>query len=115
GLIVKSSARPHLRIRWRNAAHPAVRKALLSRSDVSDHRGAQGSTNLVTAEREADRAPSAVWASVIAAHRITSSAFLRRAGGMVIPRAWAALRLIANWNSVGCCTTRSAGLVPLRI
>src|SRR5262249_20840707 len=35
GLIVKSSARQHLSIRRRNTAHPAVRKALLSRSDDS--------------------------------------------------------------------------------
>ena len=33
GLIVKSSARPHLSIRWRHTAHRAARKALLSRPD----------------------------------------------------------------------------------
>src|SRR5262245_55828377 len=33
GLIVKSSARQHLSIRWRNTAHPAARNALLSRPD----------------------------------------------------------------------------------
>src|SRR5262245_63669549 len=76
--------------------------------------GYQGSTNLVNVEHEAGRAHRAAWAAVIAAHRITSSAFLRRAGGMVIPRVWAALRLITSWNSVGCCTTRSAGSAPLR-
>jgi hypothetical protein len=33
GLIVKSSARQHRSIRWRNTAHPAARNALLSRPD----------------------------------------------------------------------------------
>jgi hypothetical protein len=33
GLIVKSSVRQHLSIRWRNTAHPTARNALLSRPD----------------------------------------------------------------------------------
>jgi hypothetical protein len=46
---------------------------------------------------------------------ITSSARIRRDGGIVIPRALAVLRLMINSNFVGCSTGRSAGLAPLRI
>ena len=54
-------------------------------------------------------------ASVVAAHRITSSASMRRVGGMVRPSALAVFRLMANSNFIGRSTGRSAGLAPLRI
>jgi hypothetical protein len=56
----------------------------------------------------------AVRALGVAAQRITSSAWKRREGGMVRPRAWAVFRLITNLTCVGCSTGRSAGLVPRR-
>jgi len=75
------------------------------------HRG----TNFAQSGSKTDRAHIAVGALVIAAYRITSSAWKRTTGGMVSPRAWAVLRLMINWNLVGCSTGRSAGLAPLRI
>src|SRR5262249_29710180 len=48
-------------------------------------------------------------------HSITSSARASSAGGMVRPRALAALRLITNSYLVGACTGRSDGFSPLRI
>src|SRR4029453_5399723 len=42
--------------------------------------------------------------------RITSSARWRTAGGMVMPRAWAVLRLRTSSNLVACPTLRAAGL-----
>src|SRR4030095_15291381 len=48
-------------------------------------------------------------------HLITSSAWKSMLGGIVIPSAWAVLRLITNSNFVGCSTGRSAGLAPFRI
>jgi hypothetical protein len=53
--------------------------------------------------------------STACGHWSTSSACKRMLGGMVRPRALAALRLITNSNLVGCSTGRSAGLAPLRI
>ena len=53
--------------------------------------------------------------ALVAAHRITSSAWKRRVSGIVRPSAWAVLRLMTSSNFVGCSTGRSAGLVPLRI
>ena len=35
-------------------------------------------------------------------------------GGMVSPSAFAVLRLMTNWNFVGCSTGSSAGFAPLR-
>jgi hypothetical protein len=49
------------------------------------------------------------------AYRITSSAWKRSVGGMVIPSAWAVFRLRTSSNFVGCSTGRSAGLAPFRI
>ena len=72
--------------------------------------------SLATVERKADRARIAVGASVLAAHRSTSSARWSRAGGIVMPWAWAVLRLMTRSNFVTCPTGRSAGfLAPLRI
>jgi hypothetical protein len=48
-------------------------------------------------------------------HRITSSAWKRRVGGIVRPRAWAVLRLMTSSNCVGSSTGRSAGLVPFKM
>src|SRR3954464_2696670 len=48
-------------------------------------------------------------------HSITSSAPASRVAGTSRPRVLAVLRFMANSNFVGCCTGRSAGLVPLRI
>src|SRR5712691_3329420 len=48
-------------------------------------------------------------------YRMTSSAWNSRLGGIVSPRAWAALKLMISSNLVGCSTGRSAGLAPLRI
>ena len=49
------------------------------------------------------------------AYWMTSSARASTDGGIVRPRAFAALRLIIRSNLVGCSTGRSAGLAPLRI
>ena len=46
----------------------------------------------------------AVWTSGVTVQRITSSAWKRRDGGMVSPRAWAVLRLMTSSNVVGCST-----------
>src|SRR6266446_7761175 len=46
---------------------------------------------------------------------ITSSAWMRRDGGIVSPSAWAVLRLRTSLKSIGCSTGRSAGLAPCRI
>src|SRR5262245_27504361 len=51
----------------------------------------------------------------VAAQRITSSAWKRRVGGIVRPRAWAVFRLMTSSKWVGCSTGRSAGLVPFRM
>jgi hypothetical protein len=49
------------------------------------------------------------------AQRITSSASMRRVGGIVIPSAWAVRRLMTSSKRVGCSTGKSAGLAPFRI
>ena len=46
---------------------------------------------------------------------ITSSAWKRSVGGIVIPRALAVLRLMTSSNFMGCSTGRSAGFAPFRI
>jgi hypothetical protein len=71
-------------------------------------------TNLAHMGRKADHAHIAVGASVVATHLITSSAWKRRVGGIVSPRAWAVLRLMISSNFIGCNTGRSAGLAPFR-
>src|SRR5262245_40268516 len=48
-------------------------------------------------------------------HSITSSASCSRCRGTLRPRALAVLRLTTSSNVVGCTTSRSAGLAPLRI
>ena len=48
-------------------------------------------------------------------HWSTSFAWNKTVGGMVRPRALAALRLMTRSNVVGCSIGRSAGLVPFRI
>src|SRR5262249_39840106 len=48
-------------------------------------------------------------------HSITSSARARTTDGMVMPSAFAALRLTTSSNFVGCSIERSAGSAPLRI
>jgi hypothetical protein len=48
-------------------------------------------------------------------YSVTWSARSSSAGVIVMPRALAVLRLIANSNVVGCSTGRSAGLAPFRI
>ena len=53
--------------------------------------------------------------SALEAHRITSSARIRRVGGIVIPSAFAVLRLRISSYFVGCSTGRAAGLAPFRI
>src|SRR2546421_11219111 len=74
-------------------------------------RGYQGA-NFAKVESEADRVHIAVGASVVAAQRITSSAWKSSVGGIVRPRALAVFRLIPNSNFIGCSTGRSAALVP---
>src|SRR5262249_59641794 len=49
-----------------------------------------------------------------AAHSITSSARASSVGDTSRPSAFAVLRLITNWNLVGCTTGISAGLVAFR-
>jgi len=71
-------------------------------------------TNLAHMGRKADHAHIAVGASVVATHLITSSAWKRRVGGIVSPRAWAVLRSMISSNFIGCNTGRSAGLAPFR-
>ena len=48
-------------------------------------------------------------------YSITSSAATSRDGGMVNPRALAALRLITCLRRLGCSTGRSAGFAPRNI
>ena len=48
-------------------------------------------------------------------HWSTSFAWNKTVGGMVRPRALAALRLMTRSNVVGCSMGRSAGLAPFRI
>src|SRR6266700_4835957 len=48
-------------------------------------------------------------------YSITSSARVRRLGGISRPSAFAVLRLMTNSNLVGNSTGRSAGFAPLRI
>jgi len=50
-----------------------------------------------------------------ASYSITSSASANRVGGTSMPNALAPLRLMTSSNLVGCCTGKSAGLVPCRI
>jgi hypothetical protein len=50
-----------------------------------------------------------------ASYSITSSAVASRFGGTVSRSALAVLRLMTNWNFVGCCTGRSPGCSPLRM
>src|SRR5215831_3488880 len=49
------------------------------------------------------------------AYLSTSSASIKRCGGIVISRALAVLRLMISSNLLDCSTGRSAGLAPLRI
>src|SRR5712691_6362382 len=49
------------------------------------------------------------------AYCITSSARRSSDGGIVIPSAWAVLRLMTSSKRVGCSTGKSAGLAPFRI
>jgi hypothetical protein len=48
-------------------------------------------------------------------YSITSSASTRMLAGRSRPRDLAVLRLMTNFNLVGCWTGRSGGLVPLKI
>jgi hypothetical protein len=48
-------------------------------------------------------------------YSITASARIRNDSGIVRPSAFAVLRLITNWNLVGCSTGMSSGLPPRRI
>src|SRR5262249_107561 len=48
-------------------------------------------------------------------YSISSSARIRSEGGIVMPRAFAVLRLITSSSLVGCTIGRLAGLAPLRI
>jgi hypothetical protein len=48
-------------------------------------------------------------------YSITSSAVICMITGTVRPSALAVLRLITNWNFVGCSMGRSAGFAPFRI
>jgi hypothetical protein len=85
-------------------------KLLVCKRSQECHEG----TNLAHMGRKADHAHIAVGASVVATHLITSSAWKRRVGGIVSPRAWAVLRLMISSNFIGCNTGRSAGLAPFR-
>ena len=59
-----------------------------------------------------DRANVTVWRQ---SSRITSLAKRSRDGGIVIPSAWAVLRLMISSNFMACSTGRSAGLAPFRM
>src|SRR5262245_21216052 len=48
-------------------------------------------------------------------HSITSSARASSVGGIVMPSAFAVLRLMTSSNFIGCSTGSSPGLTPLRI
>jgi hypothetical protein len=91
-------------------AHPLDRGLNTCKRSQECHEG----TNLAHMGRKADHAHIAVGASVVATHLITSSAWKRRVGGIVSPRAWAVLRLMISSNFIGCNTGRSAGLAPFR-
>ena len=51
----------------------------------------------------------------IATYSITSSAFARKAGGMLRPSALAVIKLMTRSNLVGCSTGISPGFVPRKI
>jgi hypothetical protein len=55
------------------------------------------------------KTPLVVEASGLTAQRITSVAWNRSVGGIVIPRALAVLRLITNSNVMACSTGTSIG------
>jgi hypothetical protein len=48
-------------------------------------------------------------------HSITSSARSKKASGIVMPSAFAAVRLTTSSKVVGCSTGRSAGFAPFKI
>src|SRR5262245_65903136 len=80
--------------------------------------GYHGGTNLAYVESEADHANvcrAGVSPPVSPAQRITSSAWMRRVGGIVRPSVSAVFRLIIRSNCVGRSTGRSAGLAPRRM
>ena len=70
---------------------------------------------LVTAPRTADSAPAIARAGANRPYSITSSAQARSVGGMIIPSAFAVLRLIRSSNLVGCSIGISAGFAPCKI
>ena len=123
GPSITAYARHRLRHFGVDQQYPVVfRDNIRSQSPCNAHyklckrsQGYHGGTNLAKVERKADRAHIAVGASVVAAQRITSSAWKRMLGGMVRPRAWAVLRLMTSSNLMDCSIGRSPGLAPLRI
>src|SRR5262249_29770605 len=86
----------------------------LVRSDGGKHADPPHALALLRARRERPRCRAAEQRDEIAApHSITSSAMASSVCGTSRPSAFAALRLIANSNLVGCTTGRSAGRAPL--
>jgi len=59
--------------------------------------------------------PTTIGMNRFRTYSITSFARASRFGGMVMPSAFAVLRLIANSYLVGACTGRFAGFSPLRM
>src|SRR5262245_44321690 len=65
---------------------------------VSDHRGTKGVQTLLQWGGK-PTVPASRWrTSVVAAQRITSSAWKRSVGGMMRPSTWAVLRLMTSSN-----------------
>jgi len=63
-------------------------------------------------DRAAARATPPKASQAIITWLITSSAWFSNKAGMLMPSASAVLRLITNWNFVGCSTGSSPGLSP---
>src|SRR5262249_42505177 len=79
-------------------------------AEESNHR--QPTLLRTGAERPRCRGADEQRDELAALHSITSSARASSVGGTSRPSAFAALRLIANSNLVGCTTGRSAGRAP---
>src|SRR5262249_51087543 len=78
--------------------------------------GSCATSGLLRARRERPRGRAADKRDeLVSPHWITSSARASNIGGTVRPIAFAAIRLIASSNLVGCSTGKSPGFAPRRI
>src|SRR5262245_37420105 len=94
--------------------HAELAFGVLLRQPRNQHADAVHLLTLLCAHRERPRRCAAEHSDELAPlHSITSSAMASTVCGTSRPSAFAALRLIANSNLVGCTTGRSAGRAPL--